>query len=115
MPIQRPVEEIRQEMKKHEEQAKGDFPTARLSSLASGLVLGAKALREGGIPGAILGLFSNLLLRRGTQKVDLDRVPSPSRNPWWHRFTRREAAIAKSQPVVNYPQEPQNTGTTVKK
>ncbi|MEP7285725.1 MAG: hypothetical protein ABI947_08155 [Chloroflexota bacterium] len=108
MAIHHPAQEIQQQMHETKPPTQGAFPMARWSSLLSGLVLGAKALREGGISGAILGFFSQMLLNRGTHKVELDRVPSPSRNPWWKRFTRQQATIAKNQPLVKDQQPPQN-------
>jgi len=89
---------------------KGDFPTARWSSLLGGLVLGAAGLRKGGIPGAIMAMLGGTLLQRGTRKVDLDRVPEPSNNPWWKRFTNRQAAIAKSKPLAPQPSNTRSSG-----
>jgi hypothetical protein len=103
--IYHPEQAIRESMRQKEEQAAGNFPMARWSSLFSGLFLAVRALFRGGISGAVLGLFASLLTRRGTDKVALDTVPDPSDNPWWKRFTSREAARAKSQPITMPPSD----------
>ncbi|MCC7448965.1 MAG: hypothetical protein IT324_16220 [Anaerolineae bacterium] len=109
MSVPNPWQDIGQEVRTTQP-GKGDFPVARWSSLVGGLVLGAAGLRKGGIPGAIMAMLGGTLLRRGTRTVDLDRVPEPSGKPWWKRFTRRQAAIAKSEPLTPQPSDPRSTG-----
>jgi hypothetical protein len=102
MAIEHPVDEIQQQMQEAQQRTQGSSPNGRWASLLGAIALGLASLRRGGLIGAGLGLLTRTLTTRAmNEEADLDIVPNPPPNPWWRRFTRRQASIAKSEPLVS--------------